>query len=128
MTGDSAMAEHIPGDPDAGSWFVRFDDGDMHLVQDGEPGAPAVLLIHGTAASTAPWDPVATIRKGLSSAFTRQIDIPDALIEATLGMTHRAVAGTSRGSDDYLRRGPADPVESLPQASVWLGACDPVTP
>src|SRR5258707_8046945 len=58
MTGDSAMAEHIPGDPDAGSWFVRFDDGDMHLVQDGEPGAPAVLLIHSTAASTASWDPV----------------------------------------------------------------------
>src|SRR5260370_2612803 len=58
MTGDSAMAEHIPGDPDAGSWFVRFDDGDMHLVQDGEPGAPAALLIHGTAASTASWDPV----------------------------------------------------------------------
>ncbi len=52
------MAEHIPGDPDAGSWFVRFDDGDMHLVQDGEPGAPAALLIHGTAASTASWDPV----------------------------------------------------------------------
>src|SRR5258708_31232935 len=70
----------------------------------------------------------ATIRKALSSAFTRQIDIPDALIEATLGMTHRAVAGTSRGSDDYLRRGPAGPVESLPQASVGLGACDPVTP
>ena len=52
------MAEHMPGDPDAGDRFVRLDDGDMHVVQDGKPGAPALLLIHGTAASTAWWDPV----------------------------------------------------------------------
>ena len=208
------MPEQMPGDPDAGDRFVRLDDGDMHVVQDGEPGAPALLLIHGTAASTAWWDPVvprlagacrvirvdllghgrsaspaggydiptqarrvgaaldrlgagrvvvighstggsvatalaeqrpgtvtalalidsgpapdayidqgllgrlllapipgrllwrlrtkATIRKALSSAFTRQIDIPHALIEATLGMTHRAVAGTARASLAYL--------------------------
>ena len=36
----------------------------------------------------------AIIRKALSSAFTRPVEIPDALIEATLGMTHRALAGT----------------------------------
>ena len=44
----------------------------------------------------------ATIRKALASAFTRPIDIPGAIIEATLGMTHRALAATSRASDDYL--------------------------
>jgi pimeloyl-ACP methyl ester carboxylesterase len=210
------MAEHTSGSPDAGGRFVRLDDGDMHVVEDGEPGAPAVLLIHGTGACTAWWDPVipqlagacrvirvdlaghgrssspaggydipaqarrvgavldrlgagqatvighstggsvatalaeqrpaavaalalidtgpspdayidqgvlnglllaplpgrllwrlrtkATIRKALSSAFTRPVDIPDAIIEATLGMTHRAVAGTARGSLAYLRR------------------------
>jgi pimeloyl-ACP methyl ester carboxylesterase len=210
------MAEHTSGGPDAGGRFVRLDDGDMHVVEDGEPGAPAVLLIHGTGACTAWWDPVipqlagacrvirvdlagngrssspaggydipaqarrvgavldrlgagqvtvighstggsvatalaeqrpgavaalalvdtgpspdayidqgvlnglllaplpgrllwrlrtkATIRKALSSAFTRPVDIPDAIIEATLGMTHRAVAGTARGSLDYLRQ------------------------
>jgi pimeloyl-ACP methyl ester carboxylesterase len=210
------MAEHTSGSPDAGGRFVRLDDGDMHVVEDGEPGAPAVLLIHGTGACTAWWDPVipqlagacrvirvdlaghgrssspaggydipaqarrvgavldrlgagqvtvighstggsmatalaeqrpgavaalalidtgpspdayidqgvlnglllaplpgrllwrlrtkATIRKALSSAFTRPVDIPDAIIEATLGMTHRAVAGTARGSLDYLRQ------------------------
>ena len=52
------MAEHMPGDPDAGGRFVRLDDGDMHVVEDGRPGGPAVLLIHGTAASAAWWDPV----------------------------------------------------------------------
>ena len=221
------MTEHMPGDPGADGRFVRLDDGDMHVVEDGEPGAPAVLLIHGLAASTAWWDPViptlagacrvirvdlaghgrssspaggydipaharragavldrlgvgrvtvighstgsnvatalaeqrpglvaalalidmgpdldadidksllgrlllapipgrllwrlrteATIRKALSSAFTRPIDIPDALIEATLGMTHRAVAGTGRGSEDYLRQ------RSLPGRLTALG-------
>ncbi len=52
------MAEHMPGDPDAGDRFVRLDDGDMHVVEDGPPGAPALLLIHGAAASTVCWDPV----------------------------------------------------------------------
>ena len=30
----------------------------MHVVEDGDPGARALLLIHGTAGSTACWDPV----------------------------------------------------------------------
>jgi len=208
------MTEHTSGDPDADDRFVRLDDGDMHVVEDGKPDAPAVLLIHGTAGSTAWWDPVvprladayrvirvdllghgrsashtdgydiptqarrvgaaldrlgagrvavighstggtvatalaeqrpdavaalalidtgpssdayisqgllprlllaplpgrllwrlrteATIRKVMRTAFTRPIDIPDAIIEDTLGMTHRAVAGTARASLDYL--------------------------
>src|SRR5262249_40951400 len=45
MTGDSAMVEHMSGDPDAHAGFVRLDDGAMHVVEDGPPGAPAVLLI-----------------------------------------------------------------------------------
>ncbi|HTZ23683.1 MAG TPA: alpha/beta fold hydrolase [Streptosporangiaceae bacterium] len=50
------MAEHVPGDPDTGEVFVRLDDGDMHVVQDGKPGAPAVLLIQNAAAPLACWD------------------------------------------------------------------------
>ncbi len=208
------MTEHMSGDPDADDRFVRLDDGDMHVVEDGKPDAPALLLIHGTAGSTAWWDPVvprladayrvirvdllghgrsaspaggydiptqarrvgaaldrlgagrvavighsaggtvatalaeqrpgavaalalidtgpspdacisqgllprlllaplpgrllwrlrieATIRQAMRTAFTRPIDIPDAIIEDTLGMTHRAVAGTVRASLDYL--------------------------
>jgi pimeloyl-ACP methyl ester carboxylesterase len=227
LTGDSAMAEDMPGDPGAGGRFVRLDDGDMHVVEDGRPGAPGVLLIHGTAGSTAWWDPVvpalagacrvtrvdllghgsssspaggydipaharrvgaaldrlgagrvtvighsmgcmvatalaeqrpdkvaalglidmgpsldaavpegllvrlllarfpgrllwrlrseATIRKAMSSAFTRPVDLPSAIIEATLGMTHRALAGTARGSDDYMRE------QGLPGRLAALG-------
>ncbi|MFI6169663.1 alpha/beta fold hydrolase [Nocardia sp. NPDC051052] len=37
---------------------VRLRDGDLHVVDDGPPDAPALLLIHGNASSTAWWDPV----------------------------------------------------------------------
>lgn len=221
------MAEHMSGDPDADDRFVRLDDGDMHVAADGTPGAPALLLIHGSAGSMAWWDPVvpalagacrvirvdllghgrssspaggygipaharrvgaaldrlgagqvtvtghsmgcmvatalaeqrpdkvaalalidmgpsldaampegllvrlllarfpgrllwrlrneATIRKALSSAFTRPVDIPGAIIEGALGMTHRALAGTARGSLAYMRR------RSLPDRLAALG-------
>src|SRR5262245_19469359 len=36
--------------------LVRLDEGEMHVVEDGEPDAPALLLIHGSAASLACWD------------------------------------------------------------------------
>jgi pimeloyl-ACP methyl ester carboxylesterase len=52
------MAEDMPGDPGADGRFVRLVDGDMHVVEDGTPGAPGLLLIHGSAGSTAWWDPV----------------------------------------------------------------------
>ena len=52
------MTEHMSGEPDADDRFVRLDDGDMHVVEDGKPGAPAVLLIHGSAGSLASWDAV----------------------------------------------------------------------
>jgi pimeloyl-ACP methyl ester carboxylesterase len=210
------MAQHLPGQPGADGRFVRLDDGDMHVVEEGTPGGPVLLLIHGTGASTAWWDPVvpalagacrvirvdlagngqsaspasgydipaharrvgaaldrigagrvtaighsmgcmvatalaeqrpdkvaalalidmgpsldalipegllvrllltrfpggllwrlrneATIRKAMRTAFARPIDIPDAVIQATLRMTHRALAGTARGSLDYMRQ------------------------
>ena len=221
------MAEVMPGDRGADGRFVRLVDGDMHVVEDGMPGAPGVLLIHGSAGSTAWWDPVipalagacrvirvdllghgrssspaggynvpaharrvgaaldllgagrvtvighsmgcmvatalaeqrpdevaslalidmgpsldaaipdgllvrlllarfpgrllwrlrseATIRNALSSAFTLPVDVPGAIIDAALGMTHRALAGTARGSDDYLRQ------QSLPDRLAAIG-------
>jgi pimeloyl-ACP methyl ester carboxylesterase len=58
MAGDSAMAEQMSGDPNAGDRFVQLDDGDLQVVQDGEPGAPALLLLHNAAVPMALWDPV----------------------------------------------------------------------
>jgi pimeloyl-ACP methyl ester carboxylesterase len=57
----------------------------------------------------------ATIRKAMRSAFTRPVDIPGAIIGAALGMTHRALAGTARGSLDYMRQ------QSLPDRLAALG-------
>ena len=51
------MAEHTPGGVDAGDRCVRIDDGDMHVAEDGKPGAPALLLIQNAAAPLACWDP-----------------------------------------------------------------------
>ena len=51
------MAEHTPGGADAGDRFVRTEDGDMHIAEDGKPDAPALLLIQNAAAPLACWDP-----------------------------------------------------------------------
>ena len=221
------MTERMSGERDAEDLFIRLDDGDMHVVEDGNPGAPALLLIHGSAGSLASWDAVvpslagafrvirvdllgcgrsatpaggydiptqarrvgtaldklgvsrvtvighsggctvatalaeqrpgqvaalalintgpdpdayidqgllgrlllaplpgrllwrlrteATIRKALTSAFTRSIDIPGALIQDTLGMTHRALAATGRAGDNYLKN------QALPDRLTALG-------
>jgi pimeloyl-ACP methyl ester carboxylesterase len=58
------MTEHMPGGPGAGNPFVRLDDDDMHVVQDGRPGAPALLLIQNAAAPIALWDPVVPFLAG----------------------------------------------------------------
>lgn len=42
----------------SGEQIVRLPGGDIHVVQDGPPGAPTVVLLHGLAGSTAWWDPV----------------------------------------------------------------------
>jgi pimeloyl-ACP methyl ester carboxylesterase len=52
------MAEHAAGSPEAGDRFVRLDEGEIHVVEDGKPGAPAVLLIQNAAAPIALWDPL----------------------------------------------------------------------
>lgn len=41
--------------------IVHLPDGDMHVVEDGSPGAPVLLLIHGTAGSTVWWEPIARV-------------------------------------------------------------------
>jgi len=46
----------------------------------------------------------ATIRKGARTSFTRPVDIPDAFVEQTKGMTHRAFVGAMLGPLDYLGR------------------------
>jgi pimeloyl-ACP methyl ester carboxylesterase len=56
-----------------------------------------------------------TIRKGARTSFTRPVDIPDAFIEHTQRMTHRAFVGAMRGPLTYLAR------RSLPDRLTELG-------
>ncbi|MFG2697125.1 alpha/beta fold hydrolase [Kitasatospora sp. NPDC048407] len=42
----------------SGDQIVHIPGGDLHVVQDGPPGAPTVVLLHGLGGSTAWWDPV----------------------------------------------------------------------
>jgi pimeloyl-ACP methyl ester carboxylesterase len=43
-----------------------------------------------------------SIRKGLGTAFTRPVEIPDAIVDAVHGMTYRAVAQAPRASLAYI--------------------------
>jgi pimeloyl-ACP methyl ester carboxylesterase len=227
MKGDSQMADNTSHEANTRDTFIRLDDGDMHIVEDGKPEAPTLLLIHASAASLATWNLVvptlastfrvirvdllgcgksttpaggydiptqasrvgdaldklgvsrmtvighsggcavatalaeqrpdavvalalidfgpsldakipesrltrlvltrfpgpllwrlkteATIRKGASAGFTRSVDIPDAMIEDALRMTHRAFVGAMRAPVQYLEQ------RSLPDRLSALG-------
>ncbi|GLY77100.1 alpha/beta fold hydrolase [Actinoallomurus iriomotensis] len=52
------MAEQPSGAASAGYRFVQPDDGEVHVVENGRPGAPALLLLSNAAAPPACWDPV----------------------------------------------------------------------
>ncbi|MGH8880703.1 MAG: alpha/beta fold hydrolase, partial [Stackebrandtia sp.] len=38
--------------------ILLLDDGDIHVSQDGPRDAPALLLVHGSGASSRSWDPL----------------------------------------------------------------------
>lgn len=55
VKGDAGAAEES---------FVSLDDGDIYVRQDGPRDAPALLLMHGTAASSISWDPLVPLLTG----------------------------------------------------------------
>jgi pimeloyl-ACP methyl ester carboxylesterase len=55
------MSEQITDTSRADASVCPFSRSDLNVVQDGPLGAPAVLLIHGLAGSTAWWDPMVPI-------------------------------------------------------------------
>jgi pimeloyl-ACP methyl ester carboxylesterase len=60
----SSSSEPGPGGPDADGQLVRTGDGDIRVMQDGRPDAPALLLIQNAAAPIALWDPVVAALAG----------------------------------------------------------------
>jgi pimeloyl-ACP methyl ester carboxylesterase len=55
------------------------------------------------------------IRKSLVSAFSRPVEVPDALVAGSRSMTHRALAATAHASVGYIREC------SMPERLVGLG-------
>jgi pimeloyl-ACP methyl ester carboxylesterase len=57
-TGASLLAEPTCSDANAVERWVAVDDADMHVVENGKPDAPALLLVSNAAVPPAIWDPV----------------------------------------------------------------------
>ena len=114
-TETSVIAERTSCDPNAVERFVRVDDVDMHVVENGMPDAPALLLLSNAAAPAAIWDPVvpllATAHRiirvdllgvGTSAGSGGTYDVPTwarrlAVVLGRLGMTRVTVIGHSSG-------------------------------
>ncbi|MEV6906372.1 alpha/beta hydrolase [Amycolatopsis sp. NPDC051071] len=53
---------------------LLLDDGEIHVYQDGPLDAPALLLVHGTAASARSWEPMVPLLTGSHRVI--RIDLP----------------------------------------------------
>ena len=89
------MEEHAASGPDGDGRTVRNKDCDLYVAEDGQPDAPAVLLIHGTGACAAWWDPVVPQLAGAcrvirwrSSSAAAYRDVPGARVELLPGVGH----------------------------------------
>ncbi|MEV0385834.1 alpha/beta fold hydrolase [Nonomuraea sp. NPDC050643] len=98
------------------SSILSLDDGTIHVCQDGPRDAPALLLIHGSAASARSWDPLVPLLTGSHRVIRidllghgrsakpadRSYEIPDqghrvgAALDR-LGVEHAIVVGHSSG-------------------------------
>jgi len=107
---------------------LPLDGGEIHVCQDGPRDAPALLLIHGTAASLRTWDPLVPLLTGslrviridlLGCGQSAKPDgasyaIPDqarrvgAALER-LGVEHAIVVGHSSGGSVALSSPSNDP-------------------
>jgi hypothetical protein len=89
-----------------GESTLPLDDGEIHVRQDAPQDAPALLLIHGTAAS---------LRQLMSQAFSPGYKIPQAFVDEA-----RGIRPTSR-----IRRGPPRPSwpspRTMPQRPIEAG-------
>ncbi|MEU7138742.1 alpha/beta hydrolase [Nocardia sp. NPDC046473] len=70
------------------------DDGDIYVSQDGPRDAPALLLIHGTAASGRSWDPMVPLLTGSHRVI--RVDLLGCGRSAGLGETSYTVSDQAR--------------------------------
>jgi pimeloyl-ACP methyl ester carboxylesterase len=79
-----------------------LDGGEIHVCQDGPRDAPALLLIHGTAASARSWDPMVPLLTG--SCLVIRIDLLGCGRSAKPGDASYAVPDQARRVGAALER------------------------
>jgi len=133
------MANHTD-DGKPNERLVRLDDGEMHVVEDGRASAPALLLIHGTAGSTAWWDPIVPVlaetrRPGGAGVALSESSLSQALIRSVCGREgaarrRRAYGCLSGPGSGLVRRaGVQDGSRPRWTTETFLGALPgPLTP
>jgi pimeloyl-ACP methyl ester carboxylesterase len=78
---------------------LPLDGGEIHVRQDGPRDAPALLLIHGTAASLRAWDPLVPLLTGSHRVI--RIDLPGC------GQSAKPAGGSYAIPDQARRAGAA---------------------
>jgi pimeloyl-ACP methyl ester carboxylesterase len=97
----TALAEQRPGQVAALALINTGPSLDAKI-----PDAPFARLLDVPLAGPLLWrmKTDATIRKAAQTAFTRPVDIPDALVAHMQDMTYRSFTATMRGYRDYLQQ------------------------
>src|ERR1700754_2020225 len=105
------------GDAEAtGTSTLPLEGGNIYVTQDGPRDAPALVLIHGLAASTRSWDLLVPMLARSHRVIRIDLlghgrsakpagggyEIPQEVVDDVRGMTYHAFTATSRAANDYL--------------------------
>lgn len=97
---------------------VALDGVESHVCLDGPHGAPALLLIHGTAASARSWEPMLPLLTGsrrVIRTYLNERSLPERL--APLGKALLVIFGAE---DSRWRPSSATDYHSVPGATVEI--------
>jgi len=108
----TALAEQRPGTVTA---LALINTGPSPEAEIPDP--PLARLLNVPLAGPLLWrlKTPATIRSAARTAFTRPVDVPDALVAHTQSMTYRSFTATMRGYWDYISQ------QSIPDRLAALG-------
>ncbi|MFD8248493.1 alpha/beta fold hydrolase [Nocardia sp. NPDC059691] len=85
------------------SAIMLIDSGPRLDAVTGSGPVGNLLFVPAIGQPLWPLLPDAVLRQAMSSAFTRDVRIPDQFVADLRGMTYRSLTATSTASDDYLR-------------------------
>ncbi len=85
------------------SAIMLIDSGPRLDAVTGSGAIGDLLFVPAIGQPLWPLLPDFVLRQAMSSAFTRDVQIPDQFVADLRGMTYRSLTATSTASDDYLR-------------------------